>query len=1530
MTDNAKAQSSNASQVESTSAVYDERALPTSTVTSDGQTTCMRYYTEADSSASNRDNQLPVISSLISGLKLADGTPLAAAAALGCPKIIDPRQPPLMARLEYLAFDGTSTSAATLTLCGYAHATKDAQGRLIPDTVLVLEGVTVESIEPQAKDWAVSLAQSWSGIKVTLIQSQANTVSGALRSITRTATTWYKDNTACSTQKVTETTYPGIQPNTWKVITTATLIAGGDAVLSQQIQSSFSGRLLRESHQDGEGKPVRFSCHNYDTRGRGTHSVTYPYDQGAFDSGNVNRLRHIEEHLITRSETGSGTWLTTLSLNSRRQRTLYDGMQRAIRREMQREASDTSEFVLLEESTWERGEAPVKIKAYDFLPGGLCTHNDRELQAPSQPRQHFWQVYADPVVEKNAKNEQTLTHQSVLGLLHGGVQHSLQQQQVNHAAGSVTLSSAVWSGHDSSNEAKALRTVEIIDARGRNVTLTQHIPMEDETVKSREWTTTWDDLNRPLSRTQPDESVVTWSYQGMSSVPTSVSIRAKGKESQVLGTQTLRGGGNQGDSVTGLVVDGKNGLAYSKQDGRITGPDGKKLYSKETDNRVEWYVEGKDDSAGTLLASFEYNRLSQSLKSERPAQGAQQSKVTSEALTPLLLGGWHFDRTVHAQRQRQEALVSLRGQLQRAKHANGVTSRAWSGPQGQCNRVVRGSLEYWYEYTALGQCERMSVRDLKTGRNMAVSYTYDKLGNEVERQYRLDDQTKARYVQTWSSIGQLLSKALFRDGQSTPARTETFVYYTSVSGTRDELQKWTVEATPGNEIKDIEGQPIKEQRYKYDVLGNLTECSTTRKNGDLELVTYAYDKDHPTRRTRQSTQLTPHGGQAGTVRSLSYTYDSHGQLTFNEREQTLAYSDTGRLRSVTGKDQATPSTYYEYDENDCLVSQWIAADKQRRVLAYAGDVLCGETWLDKEGNVIRTLALDEHAGLVSENRQGAAETQLFILGDPQQAGGDEYWVDADGGWQRRSLAFTPWGEAPLASIQAMQSGLGRDGQRLDPSTGYSHLGNGYRIYDPRHRAFYQRDSWTPFGPAGINGHAYGPGADPVNWHDPSGHIMLSRRDQSESLARLDRTITETQPPVHEAAPWWQWLLLGVFVVVAIAATIATFGSAGPVMAGIGMALCTAITVGGVITAAGMAQRQSNPRLSSRLEGAGHIVMLLASLPGMAASLPALLAGVVVATTLASATLDIARMAVEQDNPELAEKLGWASSASGIVGAVTTLPSLAKGIARLRLVRNVINKLKGTLSKTPKPVAAQITRGGNRIYTWDMGDIDSYQTLGRYSRFYTDIHKGLPRLIIESHGQPGLTYVDDQWVTPRQLKATLEAQGVDLTRFKYFKLHMCHSADAAENGVSFAEEWARLTKTTTKGYHGRMTMGLTIESASEFLPAMNEHVGVYAPHTYSQMEAMLGKEAINRSLKPIKVQWVRDANGRILLEPGTGKGTLVRYENFKSATFTYENGSVKYKYNHMSNSAILKRYHSNKGIYEDPYRSPSPAEYEDFT
>ncbi|WP_434628629.1 RHS repeat-associated core domain-containing protein [Chromobacterium sp. CV08] len=65
--------------------------------------------------------------------------------------------------------------------------------------------------------------------------------------------------------------------------------------------------------------------------------------------------------------------------------------------------------------------------------------------------------------------------------------------------------------------------------------------------------------------------------------------------------------------------------------------------------------------------------------------------------------------------------------------------------------------------------------------------------------------------------------------------------------------------------------------------------------------------------------------------------------------------------------------------------------------------------------------------------------------------------------------------------------LGFNGERLDPVSGATHLGNGYRAYRPALMRFPCPDSLSPFGAGGINSYAYCAG-DPVNRTDPSGHL----------------------------------------------------------------------------------------------------------------------------------------------------------------------------------------------------------------------------------------------------------------------------------------------------------------------------------------------------------------------------------------------------------------------------------------------------------
>lgn len=71
----------------------------------------------------------------------------------------------------------------------------------------------------------------------------------------------------------------------------------------------------------------------------------------------------------------------------------------------------------------------------------------------------------------------------------------------------------------------------------------------------------------------------------------------------------------------------------------------------------------------------------------------------------------------------------------------------------------------------------------------------------------------------------------------------------------------------------------------------------------------------------------------------------------------------------------------------------------------------------------------------------------------------------------------------------MTNPLGFNGERCDPVTGGYHLGNGYRMYNPRFMRFHGADSMSPFGKGGLNSYAYCLG-DPINKRDPSGHFAL--------------------------------------------------------------------------------------------------------------------------------------------------------------------------------------------------------------------------------------------------------------------------------------------------------------------------------------------------------------------------------------------------------------------------------------------------------
>lgn len=69
--------------------------------------------------------------------------------------------------------------------------------------------------------------------------------------------------------------------------------------------------------------------------------------------------------------------------------------------------------------------------------------------------------------------------------------------------------------------------------------------------------------------------------------------------------------------------------------------------------------------------------------------------------------------------------------------------------------------------------------------------------------------------------------------------------------------------------------------------------------------------------------------------------------------------------------------------------------------------------------------------------------------------------------------------------------LGFNGERLDPISVTTPLGNGCRTYSPTLTRFHHPDNLSPFGAGGINLYIYCDG-EPVNRADPSGHFSLGQ------------------------------------------------------------------------------------------------------------------------------------------------------------------------------------------------------------------------------------------------------------------------------------------------------------------------------------------------------------------------------------------------------------------------------------------------------
>lgn len=239
---------------------------------------------------------------------------------------------------------------------------------------------------------------------------------------------------------------------------------------------------------------------------------------------------------------------------------------------------------------------------------------------------------------------------------------------------------------------------------------------------------------------------------------------------------------------------------------------------------------------------------------------------------------------------------------------------------------------------------------------------------------------------------------------------------------------------------------------------------------------------------------------------------------------------------------------------------------------------------------------------------------------------------------------------------------GFNGERQDPFCESTHLGNGYRAYNPVLMRFMGPDTISPFGMGGINGYAYCVN-DPINHADPTGHMS-----------------------------WQSWFNIGASVL-AIGLTVFTAGASiaasGSVVAALetasmtGMAVNVANMASGVMGIGSEAMLQSDPKVSAML---GWGAQFIGGTGNIAENLKTLMVNIGHGALEAESTL--ASTMVKFGEQIIAPALKAASSVPSVAAVSAKTAGVLTGSATARHVSDILSYIAlglgsfGALSTAP--------------------------------------------------------------------------------------------------------------------------------------------------------------------------------------------------------------------------------------------------------